>query len=515
MDDDAPDDVALRTLTRQVFGDHGLGRDTAGERATVRSIRPADIRRLLRRALPHRRDHGRRGRRRRPRRGRRPRSTRRSPTCQRATGESPRSARRADVDVDVVDRRRLGAGAPGDRRPLGAPATIPTARRSTSSTTSSAAGCRAACSTRSASGAAWPTACTRRRRPTPTPARGPCTPGRCPSTPATSAGSSTSELARLVEDGITDEELTIAIGYLTGAYEMGLEDTGARMSRLGGMLATLGRVIPVDEQLERWEKVSHADVRRVIDRVYGAGRPRHRARSAPPTIAEDVTRPGRSRRMMSSRGERGRRADGLDGVPEPSPSTPSSSWSPPSTRRRAGQIDRGRDDRRRAEGVRRRRRRGRRRLHRRRRGPAHRAVAGDARHPRRGRHDRTDATTTSRRSPRSSATAARTASVAPNFSISAVLMMRFAELAAPYFETAEIIELHHDGKADAPSGHGDHDGRADRRGVRRVGGRPDDAPRCCPGPEAASGPVASASTPCGCAGWSPTRRSSSARSARR
>ena len=81
------------------------------------------------------------------------------------------------------------------------------------------------------------------------------------------------ELTRLVEDGVTDEELTVAIGYLTGAYEMGLEDTGARMSRLGGMLATMGRVIPVDEQLERWEKVSHADVRRVIDRVYGAGRP--------------------------------------------------------------------------------------------------------------------------------------------------------------------------------------------------------------------------------------------------
>jgi 4-hydroxy-tetrahydrodipicolinate reductase len=42
--------------------------------------------------------------------------------------------------------------------------------------------------------------------------------------------------------------------------------------------------------------------------------------------------------------------------------------------------------------------------------------------------------------------------VAANFSISAVLMMRFAEVAAPYFDTAEIIELHHDGKADAPSG---------------------------------------------------------------
>jgi 4-hydroxy-tetrahydrodipicolinate reductase len=42
--------------------------------------------------------------------------------------------------------------------------------------------------------------------------------------------------------------------------------------------------------------------------------------------------------------------------------------------------------------------------------------------------------------------------IAPNFAIGAVLMMRLAELAAPYFESAEIIELHHDGKVDAPSG---------------------------------------------------------------
>ena len=42
--------------------------------------------------------------------------------------------------------------------------------------------------------------------------------------------------------------------------------------------------------------------------------------------------------------------------------------------------------------------------------------------------------------------------IAPNFTIGAVLMMRFAELAAPYFETAEVIELHHDQKVDAPSG---------------------------------------------------------------
>jgi 4-hydroxy-tetrahydrodipicolinate reductase len=42
--------------------------------------------------------------------------------------------------------------------------------------------------------------------------------------------------------------------------------------------------------------------------------------------------------------------------------------------------------------------------------------------------------------------------IAPNFAIGAVLMMRFAQLAAPWFESAEIIELHHDAKIDAPSG---------------------------------------------------------------
>jgi len=42
--------------------------------------------------------------------------------------------------------------------------------------------------------------------------------------------------------------------------------------------------------------------------------------------------------------------------------------------------------------------------------------------------------------------------IAPNFTIGAVLMMRFAEIAAPWFESAEIIELHHDRKVDAPSG---------------------------------------------------------------
>jgi len=42
--------------------------------------------------------------------------------------------------------------------------------------------------------------------------------------------------------------------------------------------------------------------------------------------------------------------------------------------------------------------------------------------------------------------------IAPNFSTGAVLMMKFAEMASKYFENAEIIELHHNQKKDAPSG---------------------------------------------------------------
>ena len=42
--------------------------------------------------------------------------------------------------------------------------------------------------------------------------------------------------------------------------------------------------------------------------------------------------------------------------------------------------------------------------------------------------------------------------IAPNFSIGAVLMMRFAAEAARFFESVEVVELHHPDKADAPSG---------------------------------------------------------------
>ncbi|MDA8026593.1 MAG: 4-hydroxy-tetrahydrodipicolinate reductase [Actinomycetota bacterium] len=42
--------------------------------------------------------------------------------------------------------------------------------------------------------------------------------------------------------------------------------------------------------------------------------------------------------------------------------------------------------------------------------------------------------------------------IAPNFAIGAILMMKFSEMAARFFESAEVIELHHNRKVDAPSG---------------------------------------------------------------
>lgn len=61
--------------------------------------------------------------------------------------------------------------------------------------------------------------------------------------------------------------------------------------------------------------------------------------------------------------------------------------------------------------------------------------------------------------------------IAPNFGLGAVLLMRFAREAAPYFESVEIIELHHPDKADAPSGTATHTAQGIAQ-VRREAGRP-------------------------------------------
>ncbi len=102
--------------------------------------------------------------------------------------------------------------------------------------------------------------------------------------------------------------------------------------------------------------------------------------------------------------------------------------------------------------------------------------------------------------------------VAPNFALGAVLLMRFAAMAAPHFESVEVIELHHPDKVDAPSGTARHTAemiaaaRPDA-GMGAGPGRDDDRPGRRPRRRRRRG---SGCTPCGCAASSPTRRCSSA-----
>ncbi|MDO4399465.1 MAG: 4-hydroxy-tetrahydrodipicolinate reductase [Coriobacteriia bacterium] len=71
--------------------------------------------------------------------------------------------------------------------------------------------------------------------------------------------------------------------------------------------------------------------------------------------------------------------------------------------------------------------------------------------------------------------------VAPNFTVGAVLMMRFAELAAPYLDEAEVIEFHHARKKDAPSGTAKRTAEiiaSARGGQPQVPGRESELPGC-------------------------------------
>ncbi len=66
--------------------------------------------------------------------------------------------------------------------------------------------------------------------------------------------------------------------------------------------------------------------------------------------------------------------------------------------------------------------------------------------------------------------------IAPNFALGAVLSMRFAEIAAAHFESAEVIELHHPNKVDAPSGTARHTAEVITAARRSAGlGLPPDA----------------------------------------
>lgn len=73
--------------------------------------------------------------------------------------------------------------------------------------------------------------------------------------------------------------------------------------------------------------------------------------------------------------------------------------------------------------------------------------------------------------------------VAPNFAISAVLTMKLSEIAAPYFDSVEVIEMHHPNKKDAPSGTAVHtaEGIARARRAAGLGAQPDATDQTLPG----------------------------------
>ena len=77
---------------------------------------------------------------------------------------------------------------------------------------------------------------------------------------------------RLIADGLTEREIAIAKGQIRGSTLLGLEDSGARMSRIGRDQLVHGKVIGVDDLLARVESVSDGDVSRVVSRFAGAER---------------------------------------------------------------------------------------------------------------------------------------------------------------------------------------------------------------------------------------------------
>lgn len=94
------------------------------------------------------------------------------------------------------------------------------------------------------------------------------------------------EVAALARDGVTEEELAAAKGYVTGTTLLGLEEPSTCMSRLGYLAVTYGKVEPVETYLARVESVT-------VEQVAAVAR---RSLDAPPVIASVGPRSPRRRR---------------------------------------------------------------------------------------------------------------------------------------------------------------------------------------------------------------------------
>ncbi len=325
------------------------------------------------------------------------------------------------------------------------------------------------------------------------------------------------ELDRLLADGVTDRELAMAKSHLNGSLALSLEDSGARMSRLGHSQLLHGRVASIDELDARSGAVALDDVDRVIERVLlrpeGPGRGRTiqrgglrrsgqlvlrcrcgsacsgRGAAWAPTVcravaddpdlelvaAVDPHHAGLDVRQVTGADAKGVQVEGhADALA-----------------RADAQVAVDFTERAAAK--------------------ANLAWCAEPRGPRRRRHDRLHRRPTSSEAGRLfPAGGGVNCFVAPNFAIGAVLMMRFAEMAAPFFDSAEIIELHHDTKLDAPSGTAML--TAERMAAASDSWTPDPTTQeVVAGARGGPGPRRHPpSTRSACAAWSPTRRCCSA-----
>ena len=265
MDDDLPEDVVHRLLAEAMFPGHALGRETAGTMATVETITPDDVRAVLPPVVPA------------VARWWWPSpapvtTTRSSP---RSNGGSRRPGRsilpRRDAPVSepaplVVDRRRteqvqLALGFRGlprgdaDREALDVVNHVlgggPSSRLFEEIREQRGLAYAVGSGTASYADAGSLVVSA----------------GTAPAQVGEVLNLIDAEVAALLAEGMTGDELEMAVGYLTGAFVMGLEDNGSRMARLGALLTTTGAVRPVDEQLERWRAVTAADAARVTERV--------------------------------------------------------------------------------------------------------------------------------------------------------------------------------------------------------------------------------------------------------
>ena len=272
MDDDAPDDTAYRLFAEGVFPGHPLGRETAGDPSTVRSITSGDVRRYFAASYGVDRmvlavagpvEHGDVVAWAESALGSHRRSTadmvRSGPTTdpQLVVGEERdceqvhlvvggRALDRHDPDREALDMviHALGGG-PSSRLFQ----TIREERGLTYSTYSSS-------SAFSDAGLFAAYAATN------------------PEHADEVRTLLDAQIDAIVRDGITAEELDVAKGYLTGAFSMGFEGTGSRLERIGSSLTNYGHIRPLAEQVRRWESVTLDDTRRAVERVLAGTRVR-------------------------------------------------------------------------------------------------------------------------------------------------------------------------------------------------------------------------------------------------